>query len=143
MAIKHRHPSAVLIYYSDRSSQYTGLAYCNLLAQQHIRMSMSKIGSCFDHAVAEGFFSTLKYEWLHHQRFATRQVARMVIFYFIEVLYNCRRLHSTLNYVSPLAFVNTYINHKESILTDYPLFLGHAIINSTVILARSVTKPLS
>ena len=64
--------------------------------------------SCFDNAVAESFFSTLKCEWLHHQRFATRQAARTAIFYFIEVFYNRQRLHSTLNYVSPLAFENTY-----------------------------------
>lgn len=108
MALKHRQPPTGLIHHSDRGSQYTSQAYRNLLAYHRIRMSMSKSGSCFDNAVAESFFSTLKCEWLHHQRFATRQAARTAIFYFIEVFYNRRRLHSTLNYVSPLTFENTY-----------------------------------
>ena len=112
MAIKHRRPPMGLIHHSDRGSQYTSQAYRSLLAHHGFQMSMSKTGSCFDNAVAESFFSTLKCEWLHRQRFATRQVARTAIFYFIEVFYNRRRLHSTLNYVSPLAFENTYYQSK-------------------------------
>jgi putative transposase len=112
MAIKHRRPPAGLIHHSDRGSQYTSQAYRTSLTCHRIQMSMSKTGSCFDNAVAESFFSTLKCEWLHHQRFATRQAARSAIFYFIEVFYNRQRLHSTLNYVSPLAFENTYYQSK-------------------------------
>ena len=93
-----------LIHHSDRGSQYTSQAYQSLLARYQMRPNMSKTGSCFDNAVAESFFSTLKCEWLHRQRFATRQATLTAIFYFIEVFYNRRRLHSTLNYVSPLAF---------------------------------------
>jgi transposase InsO family protein len=91
-------------------------------------MSMSKTCSCFDNTVAESFFSTLKCEWLHHQRFATRQATRTAIFYFIEVFYNRRRLHSTLNFVSPLVFEKTYYQSKGSILTDCQLFPDHAIL---------------
>lgn len=112
MALTHRCPPAGLIHHSDRGSQYTSQAYCRLLARYRIRMSMSKSGSCFDNAVAESFFSTLKCEWLHRQHFTTRREARTAIFYFIEVFYNRRRLHSTLNYVSPLAFEDAYYQSR-------------------------------
>ena len=108
MAIIRRRPPAGLIHHSDRGSQYTSQAYQSLLARYQMQPSMSRTGSCFDNAVAESFFSTLKCEWLFGQRFATRQEALTAIFYFIEVFYNRRRLHSTLNYVSPLAFENAY-----------------------------------
>jgi len=112
MAITRRRPPAGLIHHSDRGSQYTSQAYCSMLARYQVQMSMSKTGSCFDNAVAESFFSTLKCERLYQQRFSTRQEARTAIFHFIEVFYNRRRLHSTLNYVSPLAFENTYYQSR-------------------------------
>ena len=108
MALTHRCPPAGLIHHSDRGSQYTSQDYCRMLTHYRMRMSMSKSGSCFDNAVAESFFATLKCEWLHRQRFATRRDAQTAIFYFIEVFYNRRRLHSTLNYVSPLAFEDAF-----------------------------------
>lgn len=113
MALKQRRPPAGLIHHSDRGSQYTSHVYRRLLAQHGIHMSMSKTGSCFDNAVPESFFSTLKCEWLYQQRFATRQEAATAVFYFIEVFYNRQRLHSTLNYVTPLAFENTYYQSKR------------------------------
>jgi putative transposase len=112
MAITRRRPPAGLIHHSDRGSQYTSQAYRRLLGQHRLRLSLSKTGSCFDNAVAESFFATLKCEWLFRQRFATRQAALTAIFYFIEVFYNRRRLHSTLDYVSPLAFENAYYQAK-------------------------------
>jgi putative transposase len=114
MAITHRRPPAGLIHHSDRGSQYTSHEYQALLTRYQIRPSMSQSGSCFDNAVAESFFSTLKCEWLHRQRFATRQAAVTAIFYFIEVFYNRRRLHSTLNYVAPLAFENRYYQSSST-----------------------------
>ncbi len=116
MALKRRRPPTGLIHHSDRGSQYTSYVYRWLLVQHGIRMSMSKTGSCFDNAVPESFFSTLKCEWLYQQRFATRQEAVTAIFYFIEVFYNRQRLHSTLNYVTPLAFENAYYQSKRSCL---------------------------
>lgn len=113
MALTHRCPPAGLIHHSDRGSQYTSQDYCRMLAHYRMRMSMSSSGSCFDNAVAESFFSTLKCEWLHRQRFATRQDARTAIFYFIEAFYNRRRLHSTLDYVSPLAFEDAYYQSRR------------------------------
>ena len=88
MAIINRRPPAGLIHHSDRGSQYTSWAYRDLLTRHQLQMSMSKTGSCFDNAVAESFFATIKSEWLAQQRFATRQEARTAIFYFIEVFYN-------------------------------------------------------
>lgn len=113
MAITHRRPPLGLIHHSDRGSQYTSQAYRHILTRHQMRMSMSQTGSCFDNAVAESFFATIKTEWLHRQRFATRQAARTAIFYFIEVFYNRQRLHSTLGYVSPLAFENAFYQSKR------------------------------
>mgnify|MGYP002863711936 CR=1 FL=1 len=113
MAITHRRPPVGLIHHSDRGSQYTSRAYRNILDRHRLRMSMSKTGSCFDNAVAESFFSTIKSEWLSQQRFVTRQEAQTAIFYFIEVFYNRQRLHSTLGYLSPLAFENAYYQLKR------------------------------
>ncbi len=65
---------------------------------------MSRAGNCYDNAVAESFFSTLKNELIHGTRFQTRQQARTAIFEYIEVFYNCQRLHQTIGYRSPADF---------------------------------------
>ena len=104
MAFRHRQPSAGLIFHSDRGSQYTSDTFQHLLKIYRLQPSLGRTGSCFDNAVMESFFGTLKNEWLYHQRFATRQEARQSIFYFIEVFYNQKRLHSANNYLSPTQF---------------------------------------
>jgi putative transposase len=73
-------------------------------AQHRFVPSMSRKGNCYDNAFIESFWSSLKYELVSHQRFATRAEARAAIFDYIEVFYNRTRLHSSLGYVSPLAF---------------------------------------
>jgi transposase InsO family protein len=93
-----------LLHHSDRGVQYASEAYQDLLARHQIRCSMSARGDCYDNAVMESFWGTLKRELVHHERYATRDEARASIFQYIEVFYNRTRLHSTLDYTSPEAF---------------------------------------
>jgi putative transposase len=103
MAFARRHPLLGLLHHSDRGSQYTSLAYRARLAHLNCQVSMSRRGNCYDNAVMESFFSTLKTECASGQ-FATHRQARTTIFEFIEVWYNRQRLHSFLGYLSPLEF---------------------------------------
>ena len=93
-----------LLHHSDRGSQYTSGDYQRLLTQHQIHVSMSGVGNCYDNAPMESFFSLLKTELVHHERYATRQAAKTSIFDYIEVFYNRRRIHSALGYLTPLAY---------------------------------------
>jgi transposase InsO family protein len=104
MAIVHRRPKAGLLHHSDRGVQYASEDYRYLLEQHGIMSSMSGKGDCWDNACAESFWSTLKTELVHHEKYATRAAARQSIFEYIEVFYNRKRLHSSLGYQSPEAF---------------------------------------
>jgi putative transposase len=103
MAIQGRQPTAPLLHHSDQGSQYTSAAYQSSLSFENIQVSMSRAGNCYDNAVAESFFGTLKAECVTGQ-FATRALAHTTIFEYIEVWYNRQRLHSTLGYLSPAQF---------------------------------------
>jgi transposase InsO family protein len=104
MAIARRRPPAGLLHHSDRGVQYASDAYQELLQDNQIQASMSGKGDCWDNAVMESFWATLKTELVHHEHYATRQQARQSIFEYIEVFYNRKRLHSSLGYVSPEQF---------------------------------------
>ena len=105
MALTHRTPSLQpLLHHSDRGSQYTSGSYQALLEQHNIQVSMSGTGNCYDNAPMESFFSLLKTELVHHERYATRQAAKTSIFDYIEVFYNRQRIHSALGYLTPVAF---------------------------------------
>ena len=93
-----------MLHHSDRGSQYASDDYQGLLAAHGITASMSRAGDCYDNAVMESFFGTLKTELVHHEPYATRDQARASIFEYIEGFYNRTRLHSTLGYRSPEAF---------------------------------------
>lgn len=103
MALQIRQPTTNLLHHSDQGSQYTSAAYQSKLTSANIQMSMSGAGNCYDNAVAESFFGTLKSECVPCQ-FATHALARTTIFEYIEVWYNRQRLHSTLGYLSPVDF---------------------------------------
>jgi transposase InsO family protein len=103
MALGQRDTTDDLLHHSDRGSQYTSADYQDLLQSCDITVSMSGTGNCYDNAMMESFFATLKSEWVTH-RYATRDLARRDIFEFIEVWYNRQRRHSALGYLSPLAF---------------------------------------
>jgi len=104
MALARRHPPEGLLHHSDRGVQYACDDYRKLLTDAGMDVSMSHKGDCWDNAVMESFWSTLKTELVHHQRYATRDAARASIFEYIEVFYNRKRLHSALGYQSPEMF---------------------------------------
>jgi len=104
MGVARRKPSAVLIHHSDRGSQYTSKEFGEELGLCGILASMSRKGNCWDNAVAESFFGSLKSELENLGRYETRDQARREIFEYIEVFYNGMRRHSTLGYVSPREF---------------------------------------
>ncbi|MCL4686422.1 IS3 family transposase [Myxococcota bacterium] len=93
-----------LIHHSDRGSQYASHAYRRALEQAGITCSMSRRGNCWDNAVAESFFATLKVELLHGLPLLARATAERKIIEYIEDFYNVRRRHSSLDYLSPMAF---------------------------------------
>jgi putative transposase len=107
MALTHRQPQTGLLHHSDRGSQYASHDYQRLLAQRQMTVSMSRTGNCYDNAMKESFFATLKAECAS-QPFATRAAAHLAIFEFIEVWYNRQRLHSSLGYLSPQQFENRF-----------------------------------
>lgn len=104
MAIEQRKPTSRLIHHTDQGATYSSSMYQTLLKQHHIIPSMSRKGNCYDNAVAESFFSTLKNELVFHRDFKTRDEARSAIFEFIEVFYNRQRHHQSLNYQIPLEY---------------------------------------
>jgi len=97
-ALQQRRPSQAVLHHSDRGVQYACDAYQGLLARHGLQPSMSRRGNCYDNAVTESFFGTLKTELVHHQRYATREAALQSLFEYIEVFYNRRRRHSSLGY---------------------------------------------
>ena len=104
MALLHRKPPANLLFHSDRGVQYASGDFRQALSQASLVASMSRKGNCYDNAAMESFWSTLKQELIYRRHFKTRDEARQAIFDFIEVFYNRRRLHSSLDYRSPLDF---------------------------------------
>jgi putative transposase len=104
MALVTRRPPPGMLHHSDRGSQYAGGAYQALLAAHGIVPSMSGAGNCYDNAVVESFFSTLEFEVLRQQHWATPGEAREDVGRYIERWYNPRRRHSTLGYRSPMEF---------------------------------------
>jgi putative transposase len=104
-AVEHRRPDGKrLLHHSDRGCQYTSDAYQRTLKSLGITCSMSRRGCCYDNAVMERFFWSLKYEWTNHERFANLEEARLSVFRYIETFYNSQRIHAALGYLSPDAY---------------------------------------
>jgi putative transposase len=103
-AIVHRGAQDALLHHSDRGVQYACDEYQELLAQHGFAASMSRTGNCYDNALMESFFGTLKTELVHHENYATREQARQALFEYIEVFYNRKRRHSALGYQSPTEY---------------------------------------
>ena len=104
MAIWQRKPQSGLVWHTDRGSQYASDSHRSILTQHGITQSMSRRGDCWDNAVAESFFHSVKTELTHHHKFKTREEARHVIFEYIEVFYNRVRIHSANGYLSPVEY---------------------------------------
>jgi transposase InsO family protein len=104
MALKARKPNEGLLHHSDRGVQYACGEYRGVLDDHAITCSMSGKGDCYDNAVMESFFKTLKSELVYHRRYTTKAEAKASIFEYIEVFYNRRRRHSSLGYKSPVEY---------------------------------------
>lgn len=108
MALQRRRPEAELLHHSDRGSQYTSYEYRRALARHGITVSMSRIGNCWDNAVAESFFATFKNELVHGRSWSSRLELRAACFEYVELFYNRRRLHSSLGYKTPSEVEDLY-----------------------------------
>ena len=104
MALERRRPTPGVLHHTDRGAQYVAATYQALLATHGLTASMSRRANCWDNAVVESFFHTLKTELVYHRRYRTRAEATQDIFEWIEVFYNRVRRHSTLGYHSPAEF---------------------------------------
>jgi len=114
MAIAARRPAPGLIFHSDRGTQYTSKEFTDLLAKHKMTQSLSRPRQCWDNAVAESFFASLKEELIHRQGWATRAQARTAIVDYIEVFFNRRRLHSSLGYLCPAEYEVQRIHHHKA-----------------------------
>jgi transposase InsO family protein len=101
MALMQRQPGAGLVHHSDRGSEYTSKTYQEMLKAHNIQVSMSKKGDCYDNAVIESFWGTLKEECVGRNVYHTRKEAKTAIFEYIAVFYNRKRKYSSLEYMSP------------------------------------------
>jgi len=110
MAIKNKPKKEKVLLHSDQGSTYRADNYLSLFKTNSIQQSMSAKGDCYDNAVAESFFGTLKTELVYEQTYRSREQARQSIFEYIEVFYNRVRRHSTLNYQSPEKFEKAFYN---------------------------------
>lgn len=117
MALNSRKPPKGLVHHSDRGSNYTAKSYRKSLAKRGVQCSMSRKGNCWDNAVAESFFATIKKELIHRHNFKTRREAAAAIFEYIEAFYNRVRKHSHLGYTSPVEFRRTNGNNAVTAST--------------------------
>jgi putative transposase len=108
MAVARRQPEAGLIHHSDQGSQFVSLAFGQAAGKAGIARSMGSRGDCFDNAVAESFFATLKKELIHRHSWPDREQLRREMFDYIEIFYNATRRHSTLGMLSPARYEERY-----------------------------------
>jgi len=114
MAIDRRQPRGNVLFHSDRGSQYCSTEYRNVLVCNNIYSSMSRKGNCWDNAVSESFFGTLKNEQVSWQKYSNQDIARLDIIDYIEMFYNSHRLHSTLGYMNPIEFENQWYKNNAT-----------------------------
>jgi len=114
MAKNNRPVNGQLIFHSDRGVQYACSEFRSELEKLPITQSMSRKGNCWDNAVAESFFKTMKTEMVYHKVFKTKKCAELAVFEYIEIWYNRKRRHSTLGFLTPVEFENISINNKKA-----------------------------
>jgi putative transposase len=112
MAVRNRPITKSLLFHSDRGVQYACQQFRNQLKGKPVLQSMSRKGNCWDNAVAESFFKTMKTELIYHRKFATRHEARLAIFEYIEGWYNRKRRHSALGYRTPCHLESLYLKNN-------------------------------
>ncbi len=108
MALKTRQPPPGVIFHSDRGSQYTARSFREFCTTNNVRPSVGKTGICYDNAVAESFFATIKKELVHLRPWPSLSRLRTELFSYIETYYNRKRRHSTLNYLTPEEYEHTF-----------------------------------
>lgn len=113
MAWFRRHPKPGVLHHSDRGSQYCSHDYQQLLRSYGMTASMSRKGNCWDNAPMESFFNSLKNERVFHRRYATRSAAKADLFDYIEVFYNRKRRHSSMNYESPATHYAAWLEREK------------------------------
>ena len=114
MALAQRRPEPGLIWHSDQGSQFVALAFGQQARAAGLAQSMGSKGDCFDNAVAESFFATLKKELIHGRSWPTKAELRAEVFEYIEIFFNRRRRHSTLGYLSPVQFENSSLGDGDA-----------------------------
>ncbi len=107
-ALRRRKIGRGVVFHSDKGSQYASKAVCDLLKLSGFRQSMSGKGNCYDNAMMESFFHSLKSDIVHGEQFSTRDEARQAVFEYIEIFYNRERRHSGINYMTPVQFELNY-----------------------------------
>lgn len=112
-ALKYRDKKEFMIFHSDRGLQYASNDVRKLLKDNQVVQSMSRKGNCYDNAITETFFKTLKTELIYHKTYESREEAELDIFNYIELFYNRKRLHSSLGFKSPVDFKNDYYLSKK------------------------------
>jgi putative transposase len=131
MAVHRRRPEPGVIHHSDQGSQYVSLAFGQSAREAGIARSMGSKGDCFDNAVAESFFATLKKELVHRRSWPTRRELTSEVFEYIEAFYNRVRRHSTLGMLAPLEFENgTLSDHRPSFAASRLRVSQNQIVNS-------------
>jgi putative transposase len=113
-ALERRRPPAGLVHHSDRGSQYTGYAYQKRLSDNHMTCSMSRKGNCWDNAVAESLWATIKRELVDGEQWDSRAELDQALFEYIEVFYNRERLHSFLDNATPEEYDQKYRSSPEA-----------------------------
>jgi transposase InsO family protein len=117
MALGRRQPASGLLHHSDRGVQYASHDYQDTLKAAGITVSMSRKGNCWDNAVMERFWGSLKSERTDSEIYLTREAAKADVIDYIEMFYNSKRLHSTLDYFSPMQFEKQFFSNKVSTFT--------------------------
>lgn len=112
MAVQHRLPDSGLLHHSDRGSQYASDEYRQLIEVNDFTMSMSRKANCWDNAPMESFFGSMKSEWLKFSDTSTREITKQTVFEYIEVFYNRKRKHQTLNYQTPVQYELNWKNQN-------------------------------
>jgi transposase InsO family protein len=141
MALGRRRPPQGLLHHSDRGSQYASADYRRALRVHGIVCSMSRRGNCWDNAVAESFFATVKVELAHDATWATRAHARGEVFEYIEQFYNGRRRHSALGYLSPITFERQWVREGGTTATvAAPPVSGRSPENPSSVAAPGSTR---
>ena len=108
MALINREPQDSAIFHSDRGIQYASEEFYSELTRYDFRQSMSRKGDCWDNAVIESFFKSLKTEWLYHERYRNKRELMRCVFYYLEVFYPRKRIHESLDYQTPEQYLQNY-----------------------------------